>query len=219
MKTIRNTLFVMSMLFTSIFYQGICFAQTENKVKQENKTELKDKTEAQNNDNIASERYIRNVKSFLKKQKKEWNEDQIQCAALYWQTAAKIAKKELDNDFVLLFMEIVNKSDKPKITKELAGAVVLRCTTKLQSAKNTLNDLQSQYEYYKKLEQITITSRSSSKSFTGDHNRIGSSLNDPNRDEKVKVMNQYNAAMTQSKRYTVYTTFAQKVQRAFNSSK
>jgi hypothetical protein len=120
----------------------------------------------------------------------------------------------------MLFMGIVNKSNKSKTPKELANEVVSRCNKKLQEVENVLNTLQPQYELQKKLEQVKTSLRSSSSnSLTGDHDRIGASLNDPARDEKVKIMNQYREATIQQKRCTVYTNFAKKVQRAFDSSK
>ncbi|MDR2116825.1 MAG: hypothetical protein LBP87_10650, partial [Planctomycetaceae bacterium] len=39
MKTIRNTLFALSLLFTFVFCYGICFSQTTDNTKQENKTD------------------------------------------------------------------------------------------------------------------------------------------------------------------------------------
>jgi hypothetical protein len=223
MKNIYNTLFVWSMLFIFIFYCDVCFAQTtdktkqENKVKQVNKTEPKNKVEAQDNDNTASERFTREVKSLLRKQKIEWNEDQIQCAALYWQIAEKTAKTKLDNDFILIFMTAVNKFDKPKTAKELADEVVIRCVAKLQEVENVFSVLQSKYESQKTVSQIK--SRSYSTSPVGDYNRIQNAAADPKRYEKVQVIRQLQEATIQQKRYTVYMNFSKKVQDTFKLSK
>ncbi|MDR1268376.1 MAG: hypothetical protein LBK82_02515 [Planctomycetaceae bacterium] len=231
MKTTRYILIILSVLFTFIFLNGICTAQTAGKTKQEKKAEIP--SDVQNIE--VSEKYLRNVKSLLRKQKAKWNEDQIQCAALYWQTAEKTAKTGLDNDFVLLFTGIINKSNKPKTAKELAEEVVHRCgevtrscTENLKKIENDLNLLRPQYEMYKKLEEIKIQARSSSssKSLSASHASIESSLNDPERDKKIEIMDKYNATMNQykevtlqHKRCTVYTSFAKKIQIAFDSSK
>jgi hypothetical protein len=201
-------------LFTFIFCDKICFAQMVDKAKQESKVKQENNIDAQ--DNKASEKYIRNVKSFLRKQKAEWNEDQIQCAALYWQTAEKVAKTRLDNDFILLFMGIVNKFDKPKTTKELAGEVVLRCTIKLQEVENIISILQPQYELQKTVSQIK--SQSYPTTLMGDHARMQDAAADPKQYEKRRVINQLKEATIQQKRCTVYMNFAKKVQATFKLS-
>jgi hypothetical protein len=214
MKTVRNSLIVLSLLFTFIFCYGICFAQTTGSIKQENNKKIQNTK--------VSVKYIR-VQSFLKSQKVEWNEEQIQCAELYWQTAEGILKKKLDNEFILLFMEIVNKSDNPQSVQQLADEVIVCCTRMLQKTEYILGDLRPQYQMYKiswqsELERIIEQPWWSSRLSVADR-IISKDQFEGARNQYRKVKNQYVAAINQRERYTVYINFAKKVRLALNSAK
>jgi hypothetical protein len=132
----------------------------------------------------------------------------------------------------MLFMGIVHKSDTSQSVQQLADEVVVCCIGRLQKIENILSVLRPQYEMYKILEQIKVQSSRSSRSSSsvkafsaGSTEMLDAILDmgrpqavDPDRDEKIRIKNQYEEAIIQHKRYTVYVNFAKKVRLAFDSA-